>query len=287
MTNVVAAPPTLSDRPAPRLVARASTILLTGTLLLIALAVTAPGILTGASPTAVDPSGVLAAPSGSHWWGTDQLGRDVCARVLYGARASLLLGVGSVALAVGIGAALGLAAALGGRLVDLVLTRVMDVLIAIPPLMLALLVIAVLGPGSGRTMIATVVALTPLYGRLLRAEAMVARRAGYVEAARGLGVGRMALVVRHVLPNALGPALALATTGVGSAIVYVAGLSFLGLGPQPSTAQWGLMLAEGRDFLRSAWWVGVCPGAALALTVLAFQAAGRRAQQRLVRRDVG
>jgi len=217
----------------------------------------------------------------------------VCARVLYGARASLLLGVGSVALAVGIGAALGLAAALGGRLVDLVLTRVMDVLIAIPPLMLALLVIAVLGPGSGsgsgsgRTMIATVVALTPLYGRLLRAEAMVARRAGYVEAARGLGVGRMALVVRHVLPNALGPALALATTGVGSAIVYVAGLSFLGLGPQPSTAQWGLMLAEGRDFLRSAWWVGVCPGAALALTVLAFQAAGRRAQQRLVRRDVG
>ncbi|CAO5257477.1 ABC transporter permease [Frankia sp. AgKG'84/4] len=287
MTDVVVASPTLPDRSVRRFVAGAPTIVLTGTLLLVVLAVTVPGIFTDVSPTAVDPSAALAAPSGAHWFGTDQLGRDVFTRVLHGARGSLLLGFGTVVLAVWIGSALGLAAALGGRLVDLVFTRVMAVMIAIPPLLLALLVIAVLGPGSGRTMIAMVAALTPLYGRLVRAEAMVARRSGYVEAARALGVGRTAVVVRHVLPNVLGPTLALATVEVGSAIVYVAGLSFLGLGPRPPSPQWGLMLAEGRDYLRSAWWVGVCPGAVLALTVLAFQAAARRAQERLARRGAG
>ncbi len=220
----------------------------------------------------------LAAPGGSHWFGTDQIGRDVFTRILYGARTSLLLGLGAIALAVGGGTLLGLTAALGGRAADLVLMRLADILIAMPPVLLALLVIAVLGAGTTNTVLAIAAALIPVYGRLVRAEAMVVRRSGYVEAAVGLGLRRGPLVARHVLPNALGPVLVLATVGFGSALSYASALSFLGLGTRPPTPEWGLMLSEGRDFLQTAWWIGVFPGAAITVTVIAVNVAGRYAQ---------
>lgn len=247
-------------------------------LLLVTVVAIAPGLFTDASPTDTDPVNALAAPGGSHWFGTDQIGRDVFTRILYGARTSLLLGLGAIALAVGGGTLLGLTAALGGRAADLVLMRLADILIAMPPVLLALLVIAVLGAGTTNTVLAIAAALIPVYGRLVRAEAMVVRRSGYVEAAVGLGLRRGPLVARHVLPNALGPVLVLATVGFGSALSYASALSFLGLGTRPPTPEWGLMLSEGRDFLQTAWWIGVFPGAAITVTVIAVNVAGRYAQ---------
>ncbi|WP_239308017.1 MULTISPECIES: ABC transporter permease [unclassified Frankia] len=247
-------------------------------LLLVTVVAIAPGLFTDASPTDTDPVNALAAPGGSHWFGTDQIGRDVFTRILYGARTSLLLGLGAIALAVGGGTLLGLTAALGGRVADLVLMRLADILIAMPPVLLALLVIAVLGAGTTNTVLAIAAALIPVYGRLVRAEAMVVRRSGYVEAAVGLGLRRGLLVARHVLPNALGPVLVLATVGFGTALIYASALSFLGLGTRPPAPEWGLMLSEGRDFLQTAWWIGVFPGAAIAVTVIAVNVAGRYAQ---------
>lgn len=253
-------------------------------LLLIALVAVAPGVFTGRSPSAIDPLHALAGPSAAHWLGTDQLGRDLFTRILYGARPSLLLGVGSTAIAVVGGAALGLAAALGGRVVDEALMRLADVLLALPALLLALLVVAVLGAGTVNIMVAIGVAFVPGYARLVRAEALVVRRSGYVEAAVSLGLPRRTLVLRHILPNALAPLLTLATVGFGTALISASGLSFLGLGPQPPSPEWGAMLSEGRDFLQTAWWIGVFPGAAVTLTVIAVNVVGRHAQQRFTRR---
>ncbi len=267
-----------------RRIGRPTVVVAATVLILVAFMAVAPGLFTDASPTDTDPVNALAGPGASHWFGTDQLGRDVFTRVLYGARSSLLLGLGAIALAVCGGTVLGLACALGGRVTDQVLIRLMDVLIALPPVLLALLVIAVLGSGTTNTVIAIATALIPLYGRLVRTEAMVVRRSGYVEAAVGLGLRRGVLVARHVLPNALGPVLVLATVGFGTALIYASGLSFLGLGTRPPTPEWGLMLSEGRDFLQTAWWISVFPGAAITVTVIAVNVVGRYAQSRLAGR---
>ncbi|MFE9429198.1 ABC transporter permease [Kitasatospora sp. NPDC006697] len=253
-------------------------------LLLLGLVALAPGLLAGASPTDTDPVHALAAPSGAHWFGTDQLGRDLFARVLYGARPSLLLGLGSIALAVVGGALLGLAAALGGRWADQLLMRLADVLLALPPILLALLTVTILGSGSANVMIAIAIALIPGYARVVRAETLVVRRSGYVEAAVGLGLPRRVLILRHVLPNAVGPLLVLATVGFGTALIAASGLSFLGLGPQPPSPEWGSMLSQGRGFLQTAWWLGVFPGAAVTLAALSVTVLGRRAQAHYTRR---
>ena len=253
-------------------------------LLLIVVVAVAPGLFTGLSPSATDPVHALAPPSGAHWLGTDQLGRDLFTRILYGARPSLLLGVGSTVIAVTGGAALGLAAALGGRAADQVLMRLADVLLSLPALLVALLVVTVLGSGTITLMVAIGIAFVPGYSRLVRAEALVVRGSGYVEAAVALGLPRRVLVFRHVLPNALAPLLTLATVGFGTALIAASGLSFLGLGPRPPSPEWGAMLSEGRDFLQTAWWIGVFPGAAVTTTVIAVNVVGRHAQQRFTRR---
>jgi peptide/nickel transport system permease protein len=162
--------------------------------------------------------------------------------------------------------------------------RLADILLSLPQLMLALLVITVLGPGTVNTMLAIAIAFVPGYARIVRAEALVVRRSGYVEAAVGLGLRRSVLIVRHILPNALGPLLVLATVGFGTAIISASGLSFLGLGPQPPSPEWGAMLSDGRDYLSTAWWLGVFPGLAITLTVIAVNLVGRRAQARFTRR---
>ncbi len=288
MTSPDTARPLPEPRPSRRRLPRPpggpALALASAVLALIVLAALAPGLFTGTSPIDTDPVHALAAPGGGHWFGTDQLGRDLFSRVLYGARPSLLLGVGATLLAVAGGALLGVAAALGGKYADQILMRLADILLSLPPILLALLAVIVLGTGSGNVMAAIAIAFVPGYARIVRAETLVVRRSGYVEAAVGLGLPRPLLIARHVLPNALGPMLVLATVGFGSSLIAASGLSFLGLGPEPPSPEWGAMLSQGRGFLATAWWIGVFPGAAITLTALVVNTVGRRAQARFTRR---
>lgn len=254
--------------------------------LLLAAVAAAPGIFTSGSPTATNLAAALQAPGAAHWLGTDELGRDQLVRLIYGTRPSLLLGAGSTVIAVIVGTMLGLTAALGGRVADDVLMRLVDVLLALPPILLSLLIIAVLGTGTMNLVIAVAVASVPGYARLVRSEAQVVRRSAYVEAAVSLGLRRPVLIVRHVLPNSLAPLLTLATVGFGTALTSASGLSFLGLGPQPPSPEWGAMLSSGRDFLATAWWLGVFPGAAVTITVIAVTVIGHYLQRRFVRRSL-
>ncbi|MFI1385340.1 ABC transporter permease [Embleya sp. NPDC020886] len=263
-------------RPAPR----ASVVVALVVLVLFALIGLAPGLFTGTSPIETDPLAALRGPGAEHWFGTDQLGRDVFARVLHGARPSLLLGLGATVFALVGGTLWGLLSALGGRAADQVCMRLADVMLSLPELLLALFVVTLLGRGTVDVMVAVAIAAMPGYARLVRAEALVVRRSGYVEAAAGLGLRRPVLIVRHVLPNAIGPLLVLGTVGFGTSLIYASGLSFLGLGAQPPSPEWGAMLSEGRGFLETAWWIGVFPGAAVTCAVIAVNVAGRHARTR-------
>ncbi|MFE2868583.1 ABC transporter permease [Embleya sp. NPDC059259] len=263
-------------RPAPR----ASVVVALVVLVLFALIGLAPGLFTGTSPIETDPLAALRGPGAEHWFGTDQLGRDVFARVLHGARPSLLLGLGATVFALVGGTLWGLLSALGGRAADQVCMRLADIMLSLPELLLALFVVTLLGRGTVDVMVAVAIAAMPGYARLVRAEALVVRRSGYVEAAAGLGLRRPVLIVRHVLPNAIGPLLVLGTVGFGTSLIYASGLSFLGLGAQPPSPEWGAMLSEGRGFLETAWWIGVFPGAAVTCAVIAVNVAGRHARTR-------
>ncbi|MGA4988111.1 ABC transporter permease [Nonomuraea bangladeshensis] len=249
-------------------------------LALLAVAVAAPGLLTAADPLAADPLAALAPPGGAHWLGTDHLGRDVLARVVHGARHSISIGVAATGLAVTGGVLLGLAAGLSPRWLEETLTRAFDVLSTLPELLLALLVVAITGPGTGNVILAIAVAQIPTYARVIRAQTFVVRRSGYVEQAVTFGRPRAAIIAGHVLPNVLGPIPVLATIGLGTAIIAGSGLSFLGMGPQPPAAEWGAMLSEARNYLRVAWWEAVFPGLAITLTVVCLTVAGRRLQRR-------
>ncbi|MEZ7128784.1 ABC transporter permease [Nonomuraea sp. AD125B] len=249
-------------------------------LALLAVAVAAPGLLTAADPLAADPLAALAPPGGAHWLGTDHLGRDVLARVVHGARHSISIGVAATGLAVTGGVLLGLAAGLSPRWLEETLTRAFDVLSTLPELLLALLVVAITGPGTGNVILAIAVAQVPTYARVIRAQTFVVRRSGYVEQAVTFGRPRAAIIAGHVLPNVLGPIPVLATIGLGTAIIAGSGLSFLGMGPQPPAAEWGAMLSEARNYLRVAWWEAVFPGLAITLTVVCLTVVGRRLQRR-------
>lgn len=245
-----------------------------------------PGLFTDQSPTATNVKQALVGPGGAHWFGTDQLGRDVFTRVVYGTRPALLLGVLATSLAVVAGTVIGLLAAVGGTVADQVLMRGADVLLALPSLLLALLVIAVLGPGTVNVAVAVAFAFLPLYARLVRSEALLVRRSGYVESATTLGMRRSVVILRHVVPNALGPLLVMVPLGFGTSLLYSSALSFLGLGIQPPTPEWGAMLSEGKDILAAAWWVGVFPGIAVTGTVVAVNVVGRYARTRFTGRGV-
>ncbi|GII95967.1 ABC transporter permease [Sinosporangium siamense] len=253
-------------------------------LVVVAAFAVAPGLFSDLSPIAIDPAGAMRGPGAAHWFGTDQLGRDQFTRVVHGTRPSLLIGLGATVLAVAGGALIGLLAVVGMRYAEQVLMRLVDILLSLPTMLLALLVITVLGEGSGNVMFAIAIAFIPGYARIVRAEALVVVRSGYVEAARALGLRQSVLVVRHVLPNALGPLLVLATVGFGTALIAASGLSFLGFGAEPPSPEWGVMLSEGRNYLSTAWWLGVFPGGAMTLTVIAVNIVGRAAQNRFTRR---
>ena len=200
--------------------------------------------------------------------------------MVYGARYSLAVGLGATACALVVGILLGVGAARGPRILDTALSRFIDVVMAFPEFLLALIVIAVIGVGGASIPVAVALAAIPAYARVARAETRVVSQAGSITAARALGVPPAAILFRHIIPNILGPLLVMATIGVGTAIVTASGLSFLGLGLQPPTPEWGLILSEGRNFLATAWWIGVFPGLAITSTVLAISAVGRHLRLR-------
>jgi len=249
-------------------------------LIVLAIAVIAPQWLAHSDPLLADPVNAQLPPSAQHWLGTDQLGRDLLTRVIYGSRYSLLISVAAMALAVVFGTLLGLVAALARGVVDELLSRAVDVISAFPDLLLALMLIAFTGPGTNNLIIALGVASVPRFARVVRAQTYSVMTSGYVEQARTFGLSRFTLITRHILPHAIAQVPALATLGLGTAIIGTAGLSFLGMGPQPPTAEWGLMLAEGRNYLRNAWWIAVWPGVFITLTVIAVNTLGRYWQAR-------
>ncbi|BCJ49042.1 peptide ABC transporter permease [Actinoplanes sp. NBRC 14428] len=238
-----------------------------------------------ADPLAADPLHVLEAPGAAHWFGTDQLGRDVFDRVVHGARHSLAIGLAATLIAVTAGVTLGVLAGLAHRYADEALTRGFDALSAFPLLLLALLFITIAGPGTAGLVGAIGIATLPHYARVVRAQTFVVRRAGYVTGAVAYGGTRLRLVARHVLPNVLGPVPVLAMIGLGEAVLAAAGLSFLGMGPQPPSPEWGAMLADGRNYLRIAWWASILPGVVVTLTVVSLTVVGRHLQHRFEGRD--
>ena len=249
-------------------------------LVLLIAAALVPGLITQTDPLESQISQALAAPSAEHPFGTDQSGRDVFSRVVHGARYSLLVGFGASLIALAAGLVLGLVSGLAPRPVDAVLSRVITVAMAFPEFLLALLVIAIVGPGEGSLVVAIAVAATPAYARVARSQTFLVARSGHVRAATALGVARLAIVVRHIVPNTLGPLLVMATIGVGTAIVSAAGLSFLGLGPAAPTPEWGVILSEGRNLLDRAPWVALFPGLIITATVIATSVVGRAARTR-------
>lgn len=247
---------------------------------IVAMAI-APGLFTDASPVKNDVINALLPPSLAHPFGTDNLGRDVFARTVYGTRTSLIVGLGATAIGVVGGLVLGMAGALASRYLDAVVLRVLDVLLAFPNLLLALVVIAFFGKGTTNVLVAIGIASIPAFARAVRAEALVVRNSGYVRAAIALGSPPRRYLLRTVLPNSLTTVAVLATLGVGTSIIAASGLSFIGLGPEPPTPEWGLMLAAARDMLAHAWWMGFFPGLMLALTVISVTLLGRRLKAHL------
>jgi len=248
---------------------------------LIVLAALFPGLLTSGSPADTNIVATLSPPGGEHLLGTDANGRDILTRIIYGARPSLLTGLGATALGVVSGTLLGLLASLGGRVADEIVMRLGDMVLSLPSLLLALLILSVIGPGAVGTLYAIAIYTIPVYARLVRVQTMVIRRSLYVEAARSLGLSGPRIVARHILPNAFAPILVLATIEVGTAIVAVSSLSFLGFAAQPPAPEWGAMLAGGKDYFGIAWWVAVFPGLAITLTVLSITVTGRWLQRRV------
>jgi len=251
-----------------------------GFLALLVLSALAPGALTAADPLRTNIGEALLAPGQGHPFGTDQAGRDVFARVIHGSRYSLAIGFGATMIAVVAGLVIGSLAGLMRRVGDGVLSRAIEIVMAFPEFLLALIVIAIIGPGEASLLLAVAIAVIPAYARVARVQTLAVTRAGYVEAARTLGVSRAVTVLRHVVPNTLGPLLSMAVMGIGTAITAAAGLSFLGLGPRPPTPEWGLILSEGRNFLATAWWIAVFPGLVITATVVSTSVLGRHLQAR-------
>ncbi len=225
------------------------------------------------SPTAVDAPQVFRGPSASHPFGTDRFGRDVLTRILYGIRVSLGIAGASILAAVTVGGVLGLLAGFG-RGADQALGRVMDVFFAFPPILLAIGIAAVLGAGPGTAVVAIAVVYTPFFFRVVRASVLAEAAQVYVEAAEALGAGRVAVLVRHILPNAVSPIIVQTAVCLSYAILIESALSYLGVGVQPPSPSWGAILNEGKEFLALAPWVSLFPGGVIVLAVLAFNIIG-------------
>ena len=239
----------------------------------LVLAVIAPWVAPH-SPTDQDLPRRLEPPSKDFWFGTDDFGRDIFSRVLYGTRISLRVGLVAVLLALFVGGTLGLVAGYYGGRVDLVLMRGVDVMLAFPAILLAIAVVAVLGPSLTNAMVAVGITGIPVYARLVRGVVLQVKNQEYVTAARALGAGDFRILTRAVLPNCVAPILVQTSLGLATAILDAAGLSFLGLGAQPPMPEWGAMLSQGRELILDAPWALTAPGVAILLAVLGFNLLG-------------
>ncbi len=257
-----------------RLVRRpASAVGLVVVVLFVAMAVAAPWIAPY-DPLATSWSAVRKAPTALHWMGTDENGRDVLSRVVWGARASLLAGVVSVLIAAGVGVPAGVLAGFAGGWVDAIIGRVVDAMLAVPFLILAIALASFLGPALTNAMIAIGVTAAPVFARVARGATLSAAALEYVEAAHSIGNPPWRVAVRHIVPNILPPVLVQGTLAIAAAIIAEASLSFLGLGQQPPAPSWGSMLNAAQRFLSTAPWLAIFPGIAIALTVLSFNLVG-------------
>lgn len=246
----------------------------------VLLAAAAP-LLAPHDPLAMDPAGRLAAPDAAHWFGTDDGGRDVFSRVIHGTRASLLTALGILLIASIIGTTIGLASGWFGGWVDEVLMRVTDMFLAFPALVLAMALAATLGPSLFNAMLATALVWWPWYARLVRGQALHLKNETFVEAARVAGASGLRIAVRHILRNCLTPIIVQMSLDIGYAVLTLASLSFIGLGAQPPTPEWGSMISVGRDYFLDQWWIVTFPGLAIFLSVMAFNLLGDGLQETL------
>jgi peptide/nickel transport system permease protein len=284
-------PAAVEARQLPAEEARFQTLraLLANELAVVGLLVLSLLVLAALSGSALAPYGVnainvqdrLQPPSPEHWFGTDELGRDIFSRVLVAARVSLQVGVIAVGISLVAGVALGLVAGFYGGTVDDVVMRLMDMLFAFPAILLAIAILAVLGPGLANAMIAIGIVYTPIFARITRASVLSVREEVFVRAARSIGASDVRILRLHILPNVLAPIIVQTSLSLAFAILSEAALSFLGLGVQPPQPSWGKMLFDGRGFIEQAWWMGVFPGLAIFVTVLAFNVVGDAARDAL------
>jgi peptide/nickel transport system permease protein len=232
------------------------------------------GVLAPYDPLATSWSAVRKAPSAAHWFGTDEIGRDVLSRVIFGTRASLLAGVVSVSIALCFGVPIGLTAGYLGGWVDALISRMTDAMLACPFLILAIALAAFLGPSLTNAMIAIGISATPIFIRLTRAQVLQVKVEDYVEAARAVGNSQLRIALRHVLPNVVPPLIVQATLAIAAAIIAEAALSFLGLGQQPPAPSWGSMLNTAKNYIDNAPWMAIWPGLSIFLLVLSFNLLG-------------
>jgi len=231
-------------------------------------------LITAHDPIDQDLDARLLPPSRTHWLGTDDLGRDLLTRIIYGGRVSLTIGIVAVGIAVAAGTFVGLFAGYYGRWADSVTMRVMDIMLAFPATLLAIFIVGIRGPSLNNAMLAIGVINIPIFARLVRGSVLRVRQEEFVDAARALGGSAGRIIGRHILPNTLAPIIVQATLGIGAAILEAAGLSFLGLGAQAPTPEWGAMLTNTREYLRDAPWAATFPGIAILLTVVGFNLLG-------------
>ena len=241
--------------------------------LIVAAALLAP-IITRYDPVAIVAGERLKPPGVQYWFGTDSFGRDIYTRIVYGGRISLRVGIISVGIAALLGVTGGMLAGYFGGTTDSIIMRIADITLAFPGILLALVVIAILGPSLYNAMIAVGVSAAPTYARVTRGMVLKVKAEPYVEAAVSTGSPARRVMLRHILPNILGSLVVVATLGVAGAIIAGAALSFLGLGAKPPTPEWGLILSEGRGYLRHAWWITTFPGLAIMVTVLSINLLG-------------
>jgi len=241
--------------------------------LILLMAIFAP-MLAPKDPIKQDYAHTLLPPGREALFGTDQFGRDVLSRVIIGSRPSLQAAAIAILIASAIGTCVGLVTGFRGGWIDLVIQRLIDIQLAFPGILFALAIVAVLGPGLRNAMIAVGISLIPAYARMVRGSVLSVRENAYVEAATVMGAGNSRIVVRHILPNVLAPIIVLSTVGIAWAILIGASLSFLGLGAQLPNPEWGLDLAQSRDYLREAWWMSTFPGLAIMLTALSVNLLG-------------
>lgn len=216
----------------------------------------------------------LQPPSSAYWLGTDDFGRDILSRIIYGARISLSVGFLSVVLSIIVGSFLGIVAGYYGRWVDMIISRVFDIMLAFPSILLAIAIVAVLGPSLQNALIAIAIINVPNFGRLIRSKVLSIKEEEYISAAKAIGMKDARILFSHILPNSMAPVIVQGTLAVATAILEAAALGFLGLGAEPPMPEWGKMLADSKDYLQSAPWTMIFPGLSIMLTVLGFNLMG-------------